>query len=132
MMMRSGYSEEFRFEVISDALRCHKKMQTREEEEGQPVDRPRDFDEVGRRRKKEEKAGRWFRKEQRGTTIREGVIIIPPTPESALAKALKRVCEEELKGSKINLSVQERGGKQLGQLLGTSVPGASNKKHCER
>ena len=51
MMMRSGYSEEFRFEVISDALRCHKKMQTREEEGGQPVDRPRDFDEVGRRRR---------------------------------------------------------------------------------
>ena len=28
--------------------------------------------------------------------------------------------------SKISLSVQERGGKQLGQLLGTSVPGANN------
>ena len=37
-----------------------------------------------------------------------------------------------MKGSKISLSIQERGGKQLGQLLGTSVPGASNKKHCER
>ena len=132
MLMRSGYSEKFRFEVISDALRGHQKMQKREEEGGQPVDRPRDFDEVGRRRKKEEKVGRWFRKQQRGTSIREGVIIIPPTPEGALAKALKRVCEEELKGSKISLSVQERGGKQLGQLLGTSVPGASNKKHCER
>ena len=132
MLKRSGYSEKFRFEVISDALRGHQKMQKREEEGGQPVDRPRDFDEVGRRRKKVEKVGRWFRKEQRGTTTREGVIIIPPTPDGALAKALKRVCEEELKGSKINLSVQERGGKQLGQLLGTSVPGASNKKHCER
>ena len=132
MLMRSGYSEKFRFEVISDALRGHQKMKKREEEGGQPVDRPRDYDEVGRRRKKNEKASRWFRKEQRGSSIREGVIIIPPTPESTLAKALKRVCEEELKGSKISLSVQERGGKQLGQLLGTSVPGANNKKHCGR
>ena len=132
MMMRSGYSEKFRHEVISDALRGHKKMQKREEEGGQPVDRDREYDKVGRRRKKQEKISRWFRKEQRETSIREGVIIIPPTPGSTLAKALKRVCEEELKGSKISLSIQERGGKQLGQLLGTSVPGASNKKHCER
>ena len=73
-----------------------------------------------------------IRKEKRGTNIREGVIIVPPTPESSLAKALKKVCDEELRGSKISLSVQERGGKQLGQLLGTSVPGASSKKNCGR
>ena len=52
-------------------------------------------------------------------------LIIQPTPDGELAKALKRACEEELRGSKINLSVQERGGRQLGQVLGTSVPGAS-------
>ena len=66
------------------------------------------------------------------TYVREGVLIIPPTPESVLAKALKKVCEEELQGSKIRLSVQERGGKQLGQLLGITTPGASNKKNCGR
>ena len=43
MLRRSGYSEKFRFEVISDALRGHQKMKKREEEGGQPVDRPRDF-----------------------------------------------------------------------------------------
>ena len=132
MLKRSGYSEKFRYEVISDALRGHEKMQQRENEGGQPVDRPREFDEAGRRKRKEEKPGRWFRKEKRGTNIREGVIIVPPTPESSLAKALKKVCDEELRGSKISLSVQERGGKQLGQLLGTSVPGASSKKNCGR
>ena len=40
-----------------------------------------------------------IRKEKRGTNIREGVIIVPPTPESSLAKALKKVCDEELRGS---------------------------------
>ena len=75
-------------------------MVRREEDGGQPVDRPREFEEGERRRRKEEKVGRWFRKEQRGTNIREGVIIIPPTPEGVLAKALKRVCEEELKDAK--------------------------------
>ena len=132
MLKRSGYPERFRYEVISDALRGYDKMQKRETEGGQPVDRPREYDEVERRRRKEEKGGRWFRKQQRGTKIREGVIIIPPTPDGVLAKALKKVCEVELKDSKITLTIQERGGRQLGQVLGTSVPGASNRKHCMR
>ena len=107
-------------------------MVRREEDGGQPVDRPREFEEGERRRRKEEKVGRWFRKEQRGTNIREGVIIIPPTPEGVLAKALKRVCEEELKDAKMIISIQERGGKQLGQILGTTVPGASSRRNCLR
>ena len=132
MLKRSGYSEKFRYEVISDALRGHQKMRQREMDGGQPVDRPREYEEIGRRKKKDEKRTRWFRKEPRGTNIREGVLIIPPTPESVLAKAFKKVCEEELRGSKIRLSVQERGGKQLGQLLGIKTPGASNEKNCGR
>ena len=107
-------------------------MVRREEYGGQPVDRLREFEEGERRRRKEEKVGRWFRKEQRGTNIREGVIIIPPTPEGVLAKALKRVCEEELKDAKMIISIQERGGKQLGQILGTTVPGASSRRNCLR
>ena len=122
MLRRSGYPEKFRFEVISDAVRGYQKMVKREEEGGQPVDRPKDFEVEKRRIRKEEKRSRWYRKEQRGTKMREGVIIIPPTPEGALAKALKKACEEELKNSGISLSIQERGGKQLGHVLGTTQP----------
>ena len=132
MLRRSGYSERFRHEIISDAVQGFKNMQNREEEGGRPVDRPRSYDEEGRRRKKLEKIGRWYRREPRGTSIREGVIIVPPTPDGALAMAMKRACEEELRGSKISVSVQERGGRQLGQVLGTSVPGANQRKHCQR
>ena len=80
----------------------------------------------------QEKRERWYRREPRGTSLREGVIIVPPTPGGLLAKELKRACEEELRGSKISMSVQERGGRQLGQVLGTSVPGANERKHCQR
>ena len=132
MLKRSGYSQKFRHEIISDAVQGFENMQRREQEGGQPVDRPRSYDEEGRRRRKEGKRGRWYRKEPRGTSIREGALIIPPTPDGELAKALKRACEDELKGSKISLSVQERGGRQLGQVLGNSVPGASRRKHCQR
>ena len=54
MLKRSGYSEKFRYEVISDALRGHQKMRQREIDGGQPVDRPREYEEVARRRKKDE------------------------------------------------------------------------------
>ena len=48
------------------------------------MDRPRSYDEEGRRRRKREKRERWYRREPRGTNIREGVIIVPPTPEGIL------------------------------------------------
>ena len=63
---------------------------------------------------------------------RDGVIIIPPTPKGVLAKALKKACQEELKNTGISLSVHERGGKQLGHVLGTTQPGAPKIEHCRR
>ena len=56
MLKRSGYSQKFRYEVISDAVQGYKNMQKREQDGGQPVDRPRDYDEEeeeSEKRKKE-------------------------------------------------------------------------------
>ena len=38
-----------------------------------------------------------------------------------LAKELTRMCQEELRGSSISMTVQERGGRGLGQELGVAV-----------
>ena len=64
--------------------------------------------------------------------MREGVFIIPPTPNSILAKAFKKTCQEELKGTNIQMSVTERGGRRLGEELGVTVPGASRREACSR
>ena len=64
--------------------------------------------------------------------MREGVIIIPPTPNSILAKEMKKICAEELKGSNISVAIQERGGRRLAQELGVTVPGKSESKNCQR
>ena len=132
MLKRSGYSERFRHEVISDALRGYKKKLQVEAEGGRPVDRLREYQEVERRMRRSEKGERYYRKEKRGSKVREGVIIIPPTPNSILAKEMKKICEEELRGSNISLSVQERGGRRLAQELGVTVPGRSQKMNCQR
>ena len=64
--------------------------------------------------------------------MREGVIIIPPTPGSMLAKELQSVCREEVKASNISISITERGDTTHDQVIGAKKPGASRRKHCRR
>ena len=116
LLKRSGYSERFRHEVISDAIRGHQKVLQEASEGRRPMNRPRGFQEEERRRKRQEKGER-----RDGTggrrgaqKMREGVFIIPPTPESVLAKTFKKVCQGELKGTNILMAVTERGGRRLG------------------
>ena len=132
LLRRSGYSERFRHEVISDAIRGHQKLLQEVSKGKRPLNRPRGFQEDERRRKRQEKGERWYRREERGTKVREGVFIIPPTPGSLLAKTFKKICKEELKGTNISMAVTERGGRTLGQELGCRVPGKSAKEHCKR
>ena len=95
MLRRSGYSERFRHEVISDAMRGYEKRVEEERRGGRPLDRPRQYEEVERRNIKEDKRERFYRREKRGTRIREGVFILPPTPNGILAKEILKVCKEE-------------------------------------
>ena len=59
LLKRSGYSERFRYEVISDAIRGHQKLLQEEEEGRRSLNRPRGFQEEERRMKRQEKGGRW-------------------------------------------------------------------------
>ena len=131
-LKRFGYSERFRHETISDAVRGHQKLVEVEAAGGRPVDRLKEFQPQARMRGREEKRERYYRKQPRGTSVREGVFILPPTPNSQLAKELTRICQEELRGSYISMTVQERGGRRLGQELGVTVPGKSKREHCLR
>ena len=110
----------------------HQKLFQEVSEGKRPLNRPRGFQEDERRRKRQEKGERWYRWEERGTKVREGVFIIPPTPGSALAKTFKNICREELRGTNISIAVTERGGRRLGQELGCTVPGKNEKEHCMR
>ena len=132
LLRRSGYSERFRHEVISDAIKGHQKLRQEVSDGKRPLNRPRGFQEDERRRRRQEKGERWYRREERGSKVREGLFIIPPTPESLLAKTFKKICIEELKGTNIAMAVTERGGRRLAEELGCTVPGKSAKEHCKR
>ena len=45
---------------------------------------------------------------------------------------MKRICDQELRGRHISMTVQERGGRKMGQELGITVPARSSKEHCRR
>ena len=65
-----------------------------------------------------EKEQKWYRKEVRGTKMREGIFIIPPKHKSLLAKTMKKICQDELRGINISVGVTERGGRRLSEELG--------------
>ena len=132
LLIRSGYSERFRHEVISDAVKGHQNMLRSEAEGLRPVDRPRRFQEAERSKRREQKGTRWYRREARGARKKEGVFILPPTPGSVLAWRLRKVCQDKLKGTEISIGVTERGGRRLGQELDCTVPGGSRREHCQR
>ena len=92
------------------------------------MDRPRRFQEAERSKRREQKGTRWYRREARGAMKKEGVFIIPPTPGSVLARKLRKVCQDELKGTEISIGVTERGGRRLGQELYQGGAGESTAK----
>ena len=57
---------------------------------------------------------------------------MPPTTNGILAKEILKVCKEELKESNLSITVQERGGRRLGSVLGVTVPGRSQRESCSR
>ena len=65
LLRRSGYSERFRHEVISDAIRGHQKLLQEVAEGKRPLNRPRGFQE-------EERGGGGKRKANDGTGGRRG------------------------------------------------------------
>ena len=75
------------------------------------------IDQENTKRGKDEREER--RKEKRGTTVREAVIIIPPTPDGILTEKMKKICKEEMKENNIRLTIQERGEENLATLSDT-------------
>ena len=65
LLRRSGYSERFRHEVISDAVRGHQKLLQEVAEGKRPLNRPRGFQEEERRTRRQEKGEPWYRREGR-------------------------------------------------------------------
>ena len=123
-MKLSGYSEQFRYEVISSGVTCYEKQLARAAQGTCPLYRPKGYKEDERRRKKMIKKRSWMRPFST-------VLFCPPTPNSELAKSLRKIAEEETKDNGWSVKVIERAGIKLQhQVPGLKEPTDCGKDDC--
>ena len=119
-MMESGYSETMREEVITSGVSGYQKQVERDEAGQCPLYRPTGFQESERRKKKEINKVSWFRPH-------DTVLFCPPTPDSVLAKQMKKIAEQERKSNGLSVKVVERCGIKLQAQL----PGLQEVTECQ-
>ena len=105
-MMISGYSEQFRLEVIQSAVRGYEKQLEKHDKGITPLHRPREFQAEERWKKKHLTKTAWYRPNH-------AVCFIQATPGAVLAKEIQGIFNEE--GGRIGMSVRvvETGGTSL-------------------
>ena len=80
----AGYNKEFRFDVFNSASKALEIQGKRAEDQGVPLNRPRQWERRRRKQEKEEKKRSWYKRNGE-----ESVIFVPCTPEGRLIKIYK-------------------------------------------
>ena len=113
-MQFSGYTKEFRFHVMSSAVKAHNTLMQKELNGDRPVYRSsQDWNKFERRQQKEQKKNDWYKK---GGC--DSVMFIPATPGSALKKSYDQIVRDEY----LKIRVVEKSGISLRQKLQRSNP----------
>ena len=121
-MQYSGYSQQFRAEVVNSALQAYKEIKDKDVRGEVPMYRGRDWKRVERAKSRRAKKGNWF--EKRGDGARnESVVFVPATPGSELRKRFMKVIKE----SGVRIAVAEVPGTTIKQKLQRSDV---DKKRC--
>ena len=109
----SGYSKEFRYDVVKSALNAADTIDEKVKLGIRPRQRPKQWRQDEREQEKEEKKRKWFK-----SFGFETVLFVPATCESRL----KRLYQKEIAGSGIRVKVVERPGLSLKRQLQRSNP----------
>ena len=117
----SGYSAAFRFEVITAGMTAYERQVKKDETGACPLYRPKGYLAEERRKKKEMEKMSWYRPY-------DTVLFCPPTPDSALAKSLRRLLEVEGESTGLKIKVVERAGRKLRH----QVPGLQCGVECTK
>ena len=119
-MKQAGYNQEYRQHVLEHALNIYQ-ARIRDSDDGvKPLNRPRGFQKIQRRKEKMEKKKSWSTK---GGYI--APIIIPATPNSELAKILRTIADQEALPN-MRFKIVEKGGRRLENVLSKPNPTASD------
>ena len=118
-MMQSGYSEQYRKNILCRALRIYDTMNKDDQDGVRPLYRPRDWQAEERRQKKQKKKHNWSAK---GGKI--SPIFVPPTPNGELARQLKEIAETEAEDG-VQFRIVETGGRSVKSVVQISNPTAT-------
>ena len=118
-MMQSGYSEQYRKNILCRALRIYDTMNKDDQDGVRPLYRPRDWQAEERRQKKQKKKHNWSAK---GGKI--SPIFVPPTPNGELARQLKEIAETEAEDG-VQFRIVETGGRSIKSVVQISNPTAT-------
>ena len=122
--MAAGYKDDYRKKILKNAISIFNVKLQKSEEGVKPMNRPKDYRKPERRKEKIEKQKSWANKD--GSLA---PIIVPATPDGALAKMLSDVVENESK-SGIKLKIVERGGISVGKML--QKPNPTKSPGCQK
>ena len=118
-MYKAGYSEGYRKNVLSHAIRIFNKMKQEETDGVRPLYRPKDWEAERRIIDKKYKKHNWASKG--GYTA---PIMVPATPGSELANMLREIAEAEATED-VKFKVLETGGNRIKHQLQISNPTAT-------
>ena len=118
-MKKAGYKETYRKSILQSAMKiCQEKWN--EDREGiRPIFRPKNWKKEERRKEKINKRKEWATKKGHIAPI-----FVPATPGGELAKAMRKVAEQEAKGG-IHFNIVEMGGNRIKTELQKSNPTAT-------
>ena len=123
-MKAAGYSQDYRQHVLQNALNIYD-LKLRKNDEGiTPLNRPKGYRKLERRKEKHQKKRNWS---QKGGHV--APIIVPSTPGGILAQMMREVADSEATPG-LHFKVVEKGGRRLESLL--SKPNPTSSGHCVR
>ena len=115
-MMHHGYPERYRSDTLKRALNIYDKMVKDDKDGIRPLYRPKEWNVIARKKEKEKKKYNWSTRG--GHTA---PIFVPPTPNSELAKSLRKIADTEAEAG-VHFNVIETGGLSMRRVLQRSNP----------
>ena len=115
-MQYSGYSEEFRKDIVRSAISAYEKIKGKVERGERPLYRSKKWKQKERRKEKRNKKDDWYNKGDKNGY--KSVIFVQPTRNSVLKKKFEEVIEK----SKCKVKVVEKAGSSIRQKLQKSYP----------
>ena len=128
-MKNSGYTQNFRTQILKSALNAFEKMVQEDKIGTKPLYRKRSWNGENRVQEKQAKRKNWYKSGQKSEKIYKSVLFVPPTPGSMLLREIRDREEELNKHNAERIKIVEKGGIKMEKILTNKNP--FQKEKCQ-